>query len=160
MRKYILLASMLLAGCATSPQDCDLHAQDPSFITKLSCATSGGYRQNIDTQEQQVLQSQRDQKIATQDLANIQSREQASSQKLANEQAQLTALRTDLNKTINRLQSSKVKNKQSLQEIKKLKDLQQQSQQATSVSEITAIQSKIAEAKKRIDVLEQANALN
>lgn len=160
MRKYILLASMLLAGCATSPQDCDLHAQDPSFITKLSCATSGGYRQNIDTQEQQVLQSQRDQKIATQDLANIQIREQASSQKLANEQAQLAALRTDLDKTINRLQSSKVKNKQSQQEIKKLKDLQQQSQKATSISEIAAIQSKIAEAKKRIDVLEQANAFN
>ncbi|MCS3431087.1 hypothetical protein [Klebsiella sp. BIGb0407] len=160
MRKYILFASMLLAGCTTSPQDCDLHAQDPSFITKLSCATSGSYRQNIDTQEQQVLQSQRNQKIATQDLANIQSREQASSQKLENEQAQLTALRTDLDKMISRLQSSKVKNKQSQQEIKKLKDLQQQSQKASSISEITAIQSKIAEAKKRIDALEQANAFN
>lgn len=160
MRKYLIFASMLLAGCTTSPQDCDLHAQDPSFITKLSCATSGGYRQNVDAQEQQVLQSQRAEKIATQDLANIQSREQASSQKLANEQVKLTALRTDLDKTLNRLQSSKVKNKQSQQEIKKLKDLQQQAQQATSASEITAIERKIAEAKKRINALEQANTLN
>ncbi len=160
MRKYIILASMLLAGCATSPQDCDLHAQDPSFITKLSCATSGGYRQNIDAQEQQVLQSQREEKIAKQDLANTQSREQASSQKLANEQQQLTTLRTDLDKTLNRLQSSKVKSKQSQQEIKKLKELQQQAQQVTSASEITVIESKIAEAKKRIDVLEQANTLH
>jgi len=160
MRKYIVLASMLLAGCATSPQDCDVHAQDPSFITKLSCATSGGYRQNVDNQEQQVLQSQRDNKLATDNLLNTQNREQISSQQLANEQAQLAALRSDLNQTINRLQSGKVQTKQSQQEIKKLKALQQQSQQATSASEIAAIESKIAAAKKRVEALEQANTLN
>lgn len=100
MRKYVLLASLILAGCASSPQDCDLHAQDPSFITKLSCATSGGYRQKVDEQERQVLQSQRDNKIAQQDLADTQRRELASSQKLADEQARLTAAQSDLAQTL------------------------------------------------------------
>jgi len=160
MRKYALLASLLLAGCATSPQDCDLHAQDPSFLTKLSCTTSGGYRQKVDQQEQQVLQSQRDNKIAHQELADTQSRVQDSSQKLAAEQARVTAMRSDLTQTLNKLQASKVKNKQSQQEIQKLKELQVQAQQANSTSDVTALEQKIAEAKTRIAELEQANTLN
>lgn len=150
---------MLLAGCATSPQDCDLHTQDPSFITKLNCAASGGYRQKIDAQEQQVRQGQRDNKLATQDLVNTQNRELASSQQLANEKTKLTALRTDLNKTLKRLQSSAVKNTQSKQEIKQLQALQRQSQHAKGDSEIADIERKIAEAKQRIEALEQANTL-
>lgn len=159
MRKYVLLASLLLAGCATSPQDCDLHAQDPSFMTKLSCTTSGGYRQKVDAQERQVLQSQRDNKIAQQDLADTQNREQASGQKLADEQARLTAAQSDLVQTIKKLQSSKVNNKQRQQEIKQLQELQRQSQQANSASEIATVEKRIAEAKKRIATLEQANTL-
>lgn len=159
MRKYALLASLLLVGCATSPQDCDLHAQDPSFITKLSCATSGGYRQKVDDQERQVLQSQRDNKIAQQDLADTQKREQDSSLKLADEQARLTAAQSDLAQTLKKLQSSKVNNKQRQKEIKQLQELQRQSEQANSASEIAVIEQKIAEAKNRIAALEKANAL-
>ena len=159
MKKYALLASLLLAGCTTSPQDCDLHAQDPSFITKLSCTTSGGYRQKVDEQEHQVLQSQRDNKIAQQDLTETQRREQASSQKLADEQARLTTAQSDLAQTLKKLQSSKVNNKQRQQEIKQLQELQRQSQQASSASEIAIIEKKIAEAKKTAAALEQANAL-
>ncbi|CNC68411.1 hypothetical protein [Yersinia alsatica] len=159
MKKYALLASLLLAGCTTSPQDCDLHAQDPSFITKLSCTTSGGYRQKVDEQEHQVLQSQRDNKIAQQDLTETQRREQASSQKLADEQARLTAAQSDLAQTLKKLQSSKVNNKQRQQEIKQLQELQRQSQQASSASEIAIIEKKIAEAKKTAAALEKANAL-
>jgi superfamily I DNA and RNA helicase len=159
MKKYVLLTSLLLAGCATSPQDCDLHAQDPSFITKLSCTTSGGYRQKVDEQEHQVLQSERNNKIAQQDLVDTQKREQDSSQKLTDEQARLTAAQSDLAQTLKKLQSSKASNEQRLQEITKLQALQRQSQQASSASEITAIEKKIAEAKKRVAVLEQANTL-
>lgn len=159
MRKYALLASLLLVGCATSPQDCDLHAQDPSFITKLSCATSGGYRQTVDDQERQVLQSQRDNKIAQQNLADTQKREHESSLKLADEQARLTAAQSDLAQTLKKLQSSKVNNKQRQKEIKQLQELQRQSEQANSASEIAVIEKKIAEAKNRIAALEKANAL-
>ncbi|WP_437609545.1 hypothetical protein [Erwinia sp. V71] len=159
MRKYALLGSMLLVGCATTPQDCNLQEQDPGFLTKLSCTTSGAYRQEVDNQERQVLQSQRENKLAKQDLANTQDRQQASSQKLADEQARLTSARTDLAQTLNRLQSGKVKNKQRQQEIKHLQELQQQAQHASSDNEITALERKIAEARKKVDALEQANTL-
>ena len=126
MRKYALLAALVLTGCTTSPQDCDLHAQDPSFITKLSCATSGGYRQPVDQKEQQVRLSQ-----------------------YQNESAQ----------TLAKLKSSKIQSRERQQEIAKLQELQRQSQTATSASEISAIEKKVAEAKHKIKVLEEANTL-
>ena len=83
MRKYALLAALVLTGCTTSPQDCDLHAQDPSFITKLSCATSGGYRQQVDQKEQQVLLSPYYNESARQQPAYTKNRQQTLNKNLA-----------------------------------------------------------------------------
>ena len=152
MRKYALLAALVLTGCTTSPQDCDLHAQDPSFITKLSCATSGGYRQ-------QVRLSQYQNESAKQQQDYTQNRQQTLNQKLADEQARLNAVRSDLSQTLAKLKSSKIQSRERQQEIAKLQELQRQSQTATSASEISAIEKKVAEAKHKIKVLEEANTL-
>lgn len=159
MRKYVLLASVLLTGCATTPQDCDLQANDPSFLTKLSCTTSGGYRQKVSEQEQQVQLSQWQNQRAKQDLANTQNRQQVTNQQLSSEQARLQAAQSDLARTLNRLKSGKVTSKASQQQIRQLQDLQQQAQHATSNSEIAAFEKKVAEARKTVAALEQANTL-
>ncbi|HBS7407678.1 TPA: hypothetical protein MAQ62_004944 [Klebsiella pneumoniae] len=159
MRKYALLAALVLTGCTTSSQDCDLHAQDPSFITKLSCATSGGYRQQVDQKEQQVRLSQYQNESARQQQDYTQNRQQTLNQKLADEQARLNAVRSDLSQTLAKLKSSKIQSRERQQEIAKLQELQRQSQTATSASEISAIEKKVAEAKHKIKVLEEANTL-
>jgi len=159
MRKYILLTSIVLTGCVTSPQDCDLHAQDPSFITKLSCATSGGYRQQVDQKEQQVRLSRYENESAKQQQAYTQNRQQNVNQKLADEQARLNAVRSDLSQTLAQLKSSKIKSSERQKEIQQLQDLQRQSQHASGASEIAAIEKKVAEAKQKIKVLEEANTL-
>ncbi|EGT0640178.1 TPA: hypothetical protein OT044_001480 [Citrobacter koseri] len=159
MRKYALLAALVFTGCTTSPQDCDLHAQDPSFITKLSCATSGGYRQQVDQKEQQVRLSQYQNESARQQQDYTQNRQQTLNQKLADEQARLNAVRSDLSQTLAKLKSSKIQSRERQQEIAKLQELQRQSQTATSASEISAIEKKVAEAKHKIKVLEEANTL-
>lgn len=160
MRKFVLLASIVLTGCATSPQDCDLHAQDPSFITKLSCATSGGYRQQVDQQEQQVRLSQYKNESAKQQQAYTQNRQQNVNQQVTDEKARLNAARTDLSQTLAQLKTSKIKSSERQQEITRLQDLQRQSQRANSASEISEIEKKIAQARQRIKVLEEANTLH
>lgn len=159
MRKYLLLTAIVLTGCATSPQDCDLHTQDPSFITKLSCATSGGYRQQVDQKEQQVRLSQYKNESAKQQQAYAQNREQNVNQQVADEQARLNAVRSDLSKTLAELKSSKIQSTDQQREIKQLQDLQRQSQHASSANEIAEIEKKVAEAKQKIKVLEEANTL-
>ncbi|KGB02168.1 putative lipoprotein [Enterobacteriaceae bacterium ATCC 29904] len=160
MRKFVLLASIVLTGCATSPQDCDLHAQDPSFITKLSCATSGGYRQQVDQQEQQVRLSQYKNESAKQQQAYTQNRQQNVNQQVTDEKARLNAARTDLSQTLTQLKTSKIKSSERQQEITRLQDLQRQSQRANSASEISEIEKKIAQARQRIKVLEEANTIH
>ncbi|WP_333849802.1 hypothetical protein [Leclercia sp.] len=159
MRKYLLLSVIVLTGCATSPQDCDLHTQDPSFITKLSCATSGGYRQQVDQKEQQVRLSQYKNESAKQQQAYAQNREQNVNQQVADEQARLNAVRSDLSQTLTQLKSSKITSTEQQREIKQLQDLQRQSQHASSANEIAEIEKKVAEAKRKIKVLEEANTL-
>lgn len=41
------LAGLLLAGCATAPQNCNVHAKDESLLTKLGCADAD--RQTVQT---------------------------------------------------------------------------------------------------------------
>lgn len=159
MRKYVLLASVVLTGCATSPQDCDLHTQDPSFITKLSCATSGGYRQQVDQKEQQVRLSQYQNESVKQQQAYTQNRQQNVNQQVADEQARLNAVRSDLSQTLSQLKSSKIKSSERQREITQLQALQRQSQHASSASEIAEIEKKVAQARQRIKVLEEANTL-
>lgn len=157
MRKYLLLSAIVLTGCATSPQDCDLHAQDPSFFTKLSCATSGGYRQQVDQKEQQVRLSQYQNESAKQQQTYTQNRQQDLDKKLADERARLNKVQSDLSQTLAQVKSSKLKSSERQKEIQRLQDLQKQSQKATSSSEITEIEKKVADAKQHIKVLQEAN---
>ncbi|WP_231292184.1 hypothetical protein [Edwardsiella ictaluri] len=142
-----------------SAHDCDLHAQDPSFITKLGCATSGGYRQQVVQKEQQVRLSQYENESAKQQQAYTQNRQQNLNKKLADEQARLSAVRSDLSRTLVLLKSSKIQSRERQQAILKLQDLQQQSQGASSAADITAIEKKVAQAKQKIQILEEANTL-
>ncbi|MBC1185508.1 hypothetical protein [Kluyvera sichuanensis] len=160
MRKYLLLAAIVLTGCTTSPQDCDLHAQDPSFLTKLSCATSGGYRQQVDQKEQQVRLSQYQNESAKQQQTYTQNRQQDLDKKLADERARLNKVQSDLSQTLAQVKSSKLKSSERQKEIQRLQDLQKQSQKASSASEITAIEKKVADARQHIKVLEEANTVN
>lgn len=160
MKKYAFFTVMLLTGCTTTPQECDLHTQDPSFLTKLSCVTSGGYRDNITAQERQVRQSQRDNQNAKKRLEDTRIREQESSQQLAQEKARLANARADLQRTLKRLQARKQQDQQSQAEIQRLQELQQQSQYVSGSDEIEAIEKKIAEAKQRVDTLEKANTIH
>lgn len=55
-----LIAAVGLAGCATTAQQCNPHDREASLITKLSCDSSGGYRQVIDQREQDVVLAQQE----------------------------------------------------------------------------------------------------
>ena len=58
MNKTVLIASsmILLAGCATSPEQCDPYNRDASLVAKFSCDTSGAYRAQVEQREQHVLE--------------------------------------------------------------------------------------------------------
>jgi len=158
MKKTFVMLSLLLAGCSTSSKNCDVNEKDPSFLTKLTCVSSGGYRANIDKQEQQVIASQRENALAKQNLTTTTQQANQSRQQLTDEKARLSAVRNDLSATLNQLHSQKTKSKASRQAIAKLQQLQNQANSDDmSSADVAALQKKITEAKQKVSALQQAN---
>ncbi|QGX92029.1 hypothetical protein EFZ10_10550 [Tatumella sp. TA1] len=158
MKKTFVMLSLLVAGCSTSPQNCDVNEKDPSFLTKLTCVSSGGYRANIDKQEQQVIASQRENALAKQNLTTTTQQANQSRQQLTDEKTRLSAVRNDLSATLNQLHRQKTKSKASRQAIAELQQLQKQANSGDmSSAEVTALQKKITDAKQKVSALQQAN---
>ncbi|MCU7986836.1 hypothetical protein [Shewanella sp. SW24] len=103
LRAVYLSSLLVLSGCATTPADCDPANRSASLLTKMSCDSSGGYRQKIDNQEQQLKQNQELNTLSHQILAAMESRKQRSNITLAQEQADQQALKTSLSQLVAQL---------------------------------------------------------
>lgn len=55
-----LIATVALAGCATTPQQCNPHDRQASLLTKMSCDSSGAYREVVVQREQDVVLAQQE----------------------------------------------------------------------------------------------------
>ena len=47
------LCALLLAGCASTPEECD-PSQDQGFFGKIGCVVSGSYDERVEQREQRV----------------------------------------------------------------------------------------------------------
>ncbi len=93
-RNLLPISLLVLSGCATTIQDCDLRQDDVDFFTKLGCDVGGTNRAIIDRQEQQLLtaQQQRDMfQMVYDDLAAIQAATRKSLEERRRAQASLNA---------------------------------------------------------------------
>lgn len=115
-----LAASLLLAGCATTTSQCDPSDADAGFFTKISCDTSGAYRQHIDEREQSLLSSQQANALFHQVYKDIQAQQVQTKASLAQQRQAQTELNRSMGQLIRSLQTSKGK-EAGLQN--KLKDL-------------------------------------
>ena len=86
-RAVYLSCLLVLTGCATTPADCDPSNRSASLLTKMSCDSSGGYRQKVNDQEQQLQRNQELNALSHQILTDMESRKLRSNTTLAQEQA-------------------------------------------------------------------------
>ncbi len=104
-----LAASILLAGCATTMSECDPSDTEAGFFTKISCDTSGAYRQHIDAREQSLLSSQEANALFHQVYKDIQTQQSLSKASLAQQRQAQTALNRSMGQLVRSLQASKGK---------------------------------------------------
>ncbi|EJC61467.1 hypothetical protein MJ863_13090 [Alcaligenes ammonioxydans] len=100
-------ASLVLAGCATTMSECDPSDQNAGFLTKISCDTSGAYRQHIDTREQSLLSAQQANALFHQVYKDIQAQQSLSNASLARQRQAQTALNRSMGQLLRSLQASK-----------------------------------------------------
>ncbi|WP_341666990.1 hypothetical protein [Alcaligenes sp. SDU_A2] len=107
LRWVPLAGSVLLAGCATTMSQCDPSDKDSGFLTKLSCDTSGAYRQHIDQREQMLLSSQEANALFHQVYRDILAQQSQTKASLAQQRRKQVELNRSMGQLIRSLQASK-----------------------------------------------------
>ena len=148
-RAVYLSSLLVLTGCATTPADCDPANRSASLLTKMSCDSSGGYRQKVNDQEQQLQRNQELNALSHQILTDMENRKKRSNTTLAQEQADQQALKASLSQLVSQLKL-KVSNQAGLQQ--QITELEQAEQQFTPSSNDNAAQ--VAARQKEAAILE------
>ncbi len=159
MIKSIMIASsmLLLAGCATTSQQCDPSNHDVSLMTKLSCDTSGAYRSQVDQREQQVRLDQDENALFQQVYRDIKAQQLAVQEDLNVQREKQQALNDSLQTLLTRL---KARTGEELGLQHRLNDLEQQLNAnqvpARDQTEMAEKQTQLAELEQQVSRLQQS----
>ncbi len=161
MRLFIrwtpLVASLLLAGCATTMSQCDPSDKDSGFLTKLSCDTSGAYRQHVDQREQALLSSQEANALFHQVYRDIVAQQNQTKASLAQQRRRQVELNRSMGQLIRSLQASKGKEAGMQAQLaaldKDLKDINNASE-SSSPAMIVQKQQRLQQLQKKVSDLQ------
>lgn len=159
MTNVIMIASsmLLLAGCATTPEQCDPYNRDASLVAKLSCDTSGAYRAQVEKREQQVHLDQEENALFHQVYQDIQAQQNATRESLSVQQEKQQSLNNSLQALLNRLQA-RTGEELGLQH--RLNDIEQQlhanQEPARDEADMVARRARLAELEQQVSRLQQS----
>ncbi|WP_294615909.1 hypothetical protein [uncultured Gilliamella sp.] len=124
-KKYFMLfcTLTLLAGCSTTPEQCDPTNTNIGIMDKISCNYSGNYQTRID-QKKQILENEKRANQQFKEIyATIEKQKNDTSLSVKQKQAQLQKLKRDLTKLTNEVKE-KAKGRDDLQA--QINDIEQQ----------------------------------
>lgn len=157
-RLFLCLSGALaLSGCATAPGSCDASNRDVSMITKMNCDYTGGYSDQVKSNENTLTTAQAENAMFKRVYDNI-AAEQASTHKDLQSQQQAQA---SLNQSLGQLLSTlktRHANKAGVQ--KQINTLQTQLQSAQSQSasatpaQLAAKQEELKALQKKVSKLQ------
>lgn len=159
MNKTVLIASsvILLAGCATSPKQCDPNNRDASLVAKFSCDTSGAYHAQVEQREQQVRLDQEENTLFRQVYEDIKAQQDATRQNVSVQLEKQQALNESLQTLLTRL-NARTGEELGLQH--RLNDLEQQLQAnqepANGETELETRRARLAELEQQVNRLHQS----
>lgn len=96
---------LTLAGCATTPTNCDFVDSDPSLITKMRCDHSGGYSDQIRLREQELLDARAENELFRSVYEEIKTQQQTTRQSLEAQRMQHAKLSQTLNNLLSQLKN-------------------------------------------------------
>ena len=156
----VLALAAALAGCATTPGQCDPSDRDAGFLTKLSCDTSGAYRATIDQQEQALVSAQEENQMFRQVYDDIAQRQAASQQALSEQKKKQAALNASMSRLLKQLEARHADNAQVQKELQGLQQALHQSQQSATnggnPAAIAAKQKELAALQNRVSTLQKS----
>ncbi|OCG20994.1 hypothetical protein A9G11_08635 [Gilliamella sp. wkB108] len=124
-KRYLILLCplILLAGCSTTPEQCDPTNTNIGIVDKISCNYSGNYQARIDQKKQILDNETRANQQFKEIYATIEKQKNDTSLSVKQKQAQMQKLKTDLTKLTNEVKQ-KAKGRDDLQA--QVNDIEQQ----------------------------------
>ena len=118
-----ILSLALLAGCSTTPEQCDPKNTNIGIMDKISCNYSGNYQARIDQKKQILENEQRANQQFKEIYANIEKQKNDTTLRVKKKQAQQQKLKQDLSKLTCDIKA-KAKGRDDL--LKQVNDIEQQ----------------------------------
>lgn len=150
-----MAALAVLAGCATTQGQCSASDRDASFIAKLSCDASGGYRAEVVQNEQRLLTAREENQLFHEVYKDIQARQLATRATLSQQKKEQAALDASLGRLLAQLKARHASDAKAQQELDALdaERIKAQSQPTNGASaqavaakrdELKAVQAKVS----------------
>lgn len=153
INKLVLLGSLFLTACTTSPDKCDPSISDPSFLDKLGCVASGSYEKRVNAKSQEIKDLAAQQKELSQSVIELESQRSA----IISDRATRLAEMDKINDNLSSLEASlRQKNAMTKDLQTKINNVRNSSEAVKNLDEDASImekKAKVAQLKKQYDEL-------
>ncbi|MBQ4245863.1 MAG: hypothetical protein II733_01790 [Succinivibrio sp.] len=153
INKLVLLGSLFLTACTTTPDKCDPSISDPSFLDKLGCVASGSYEKRVNAKSQEIKDLAAQQKELSQSVIELESQRSA----IISDRATRLAEMDKINDNLSSLEVSlRQKNAMTKDLQTKINNVRNSSEAVKNLDEDASImekKAKVAQLKKQYDEL-------
>lgn len=153
INKLVLLGSLFLTACTTTPDKCDPSISDPSFLDKLGCVASGSYEKRVNAKSQEIKDLAAQQKELSQSVIELESQRSA----IISDRAIRLAEMDKINDNLSSLEASlRQKNAMTKDLQTKINNVKNSSEAVKNLDEDASImekKAKVAQLKKQYDEL-------
>ncbi len=153
INKLVLLGSLFLTACTTTPDKCDPSISDPSFLDKLGCVASGSYEKRVNAKSQEIKDLAAQQKELSQSVIELESQRSA----IISDRATRLAEMDKINDNLSSLEASlRQKNAMTKDLQTKINNVRNSSEAVKNLDEDASImekKAKVAQLKKQYDEL-------
>lgn len=152
---FAAVAALMLAGCASTPADCNSANHDASLIAKMQCEHSGGYSAQIRQREQELLDARAENELFHRVYEEISAQQQATRQSLDTQRQRQASLQRSLSSLLTQLKSRHASKGQVQQQIATLEqDLQRSPTSGGSAADIAARQQELKALQQKVSRLQ------
>lgn|SRR3990167_1091089 len=112
LHSSLLVASLLLGGCAVNPADCDPTNRDASIIAKTRCTSSGAYDVRVQEKQKILLDEQKTNQMFRDLYAAVEKEKSEVSAELRGKRSEYGALKKALGALLTEIKSKAKGNKE------------------------------------------------
>lgn len=112
LHSSLLVASLLLGGCAVNPADCDPTNRDASIIAKTRCTSSGAYDVRVQEKQKILLDEQKTNQMFRDLYAAVEKEKSEVSAELRGKRSEYGALQKALGALLTEIKSKAKGNKE------------------------------------------------